>query len=247
MLRFHLDGSVAISSETTEFIEAATAWMTETFRLADGARVLDLGCGPGLYASPFARIGADVTGIDFSARSIAHAREAAARAGLRVTYLVEDCLAWQPSGHFDLATMIMRDYCALAPDQRLVVLGKVERLLTPGGAFLLDVDSTATLDTRTESASYGYRPAGGFWSANPYFEFHNAFVYPDEAVTLDEYVIVEADRTRTIYNWIQFFSPDSLASELARSGLAIETVLGDVAGRPFDPGSPQFAVVARRA
>jgi SAM-dependent methyltransferase len=247
MLRYHLDGSVAISSETTEFIDAATAWLIETFRLAEGSRVLDLGCGPGLYANRLARTGADVTGVDFASGSIAYARKAAAGAGLPVTYLVEDYLAWQPSGRFDLAMMIMRDYCALSPDQRLALLRKIEPLLAPHGAFLFDVDSMPSLEARTESASYSHAPAGDFWSADTYFEFHNSFVYPDEAVALDKYVIVEADRTRTIYNWIQCFSPESLASELARAGLAIETLLGDVAGRPFDPQSTQFAVVARRA
>jgi hypothetical protein len=33
MLRYHLDGSVALSSGTTEFIEALVAWMREEFHL----------------------------------------------------------------------------------------------------------------------------------------------------------------------------------------------------------------------
>jgi len=74
MLHFHLDGSVAISSQTTEFIDAATVWMAEAFGLTGRSRVLDLGCGPGLYANRLARTGADVTGIDFSRRSIALVR-----------------------------------------------------------------------------------------------------------------------------------------------------------------------------
>jgi len=93
MLRFHLDGSVAISSGTTESIDASARWMREAFHLADHSRVLDLGCGPGLYVNRLARAGIDVTGIDFSSRSIAYAREAAARDDLRVTYVNEDYLA----------------------------------------------------------------------------------------------------------------------------------------------------------
>ncbi len=42
--------------------------------LGPGSRVLDLGCGPGLYAVRLARRGVRVLGVDASARSLAHAR-----------------------------------------------------------------------------------------------------------------------------------------------------------------------------
>lgn len=246
MLRFHLDGSVAVSSEKTEFIEAAVIWIENTFGLTDRSRVLDLGCGPGLYSNRLARAGLDVTGVDFSSRSIAYAREAAERDGLCATYINEDYLAWQSSRSFDLVTMIMRDYCPLAPDQRIALLRKIASLLEPDGTFLFDLDSVVALETRAESASYSPSPTGGFWSPNPYFEFLTTFVYPEDAVALDKYVIVEQDRTRAVYNWVQHFSPGSLASELGRAGLEMASVLGDVTGRPFDPKSPQFAAIARR-
>jgi SAM-dependent methyltransferase len=246
MLAHHLDGSVAIASHPTDFIEAAVAWLKATFHLSRGSRVVDLGCGPGLYAGRLARAGIDVTGVDFSPRSIAHAREAAARDGLRIDYVEADYLAWKPKGRFDLAMLVMRDYCALSPDRRLALLDRVRRLLAPGGAFVFDVDSTTALQGQVESASYSVSPDGGFWSPGPHFEFANTFVYPEEEVLLTRYVIVEGDRTRSICNWIQCFSPESLASELAGAGLAVECVMGDLTGRAFDPRSPQFAVVARR-
>jgi SAM-dependent methyltransferase len=246
MLSFHLDGSVAISSGTTESIAESVTWMRRAFLLTDRSRVLDLGCGPGLYASRLARAGIDVTGIDFSPRSIAYARESAARDGLRVTYVNEDYLAWDSRQRFDLVTMIMRDYGALAPDQRWALLGKVERLLEPDGAFLFDVDSMAALEARAESVSYAPSGGGGFWSESPYFEFHGTFVYPDDGVALDKFVIVEPSRTRSFYVWAQHFSPERLAAELGQAGLTCASVVGDVAGRPFNGQAPEFAVIARR-
>ena len=246
MLRFHLDGSVAVSSHPTEFIEAAVDWIKEAFQLTGGSRVLDLGCGPGLYTRRLAQAGADGTGIDFSSRSISYARETAARDGLPTTYINEDYLTWEPSGHFDLITMIMRDYCALAPEQRRALLGKVEAMLEPEGAFLFDVDSMVAFESRVESSSYEPVPAGGFWSPNPYFEFLNRFVYEEDGVTLERHVIIEAEQTHAIYNWVQHFSPEQLGAELAEAGLRIESLLGDVTGQPFDPDSFEFAVVARR-
>ena len=167
MLRHHLDGSVAISSHKTEFIEAAVTWMIERFGLAAGSRVLDLGCGPGLYAHRLARAGISVTGIDFSSRSIDYARDAAAREGLSIAYVEADYLAWEPDGHFDLVALIMRDYCALSPDRRLGLLRGIGRLIEPAGAFIFDVDSMAGLADTAETASCSHAPAGGFWSPEP--------------------------------------------------------------------------------
>ena len=161
-----------------------------------------------------------------------------------MTYVNEDYLAWESSQRFDLILMIMRDYCALAPSQRQALLGKIEALLEPDGAFLFDVDSMVALAARAESTSYTRSLGNGFWSPEPYFEFVNTFVYPEDGVTLEKLTIVEAGRTRTFYNWIQYFSPESLASELGKAGLEVGSVLGDVAGRPFDPKSSEFAVVA---
>jgi len=245
MLRYHLDGSVAVSSATTETIDATVAWLTERFGLVRGSRVLDLGCGPGLYTIRLARAGVEVVGVDFSSRSIAYAREAAQREHLPVDYVHDDYLRWETAGHFDLVVMIMRDFSALAPDQRTGLLRKIARWLTPDGAFVFDVDSTVRLAMTNESSSYEFAPSGGFWSAAPCFEFHNWFVYPDAGVTLDKIVIVETARTRTLYNWIATFSPERLAAELDAAGLTAEAFYGNVAGAAFDPESPEFAAVAR--
>jgi SAM-dependent methyltransferase len=246
MQPYHLDGSRAIASETTEVIEAGTDWMVRTFNLGAGRRVLDLGCGPGLWTTRLARAGARVTGVDFSARSLAHARETAAREGLGVTYLQADYLSWEPDGRYDLVTMIMRDYGAMNPDQRLTILRKVERILEPAGRFVFDVDSMTRFAARREATTLSSSPRGDFWSPNPYFELCSSFVYPAEAVSLDKHTIVEADRTRRIYNWVQYFSPASLREELEKAGLVIDSLLADVTGRPYDPESEIFAVAVRR-
>ena len=61
-----------------------------------GLEVVDVGCGGGLLCEPLARLGAQVTGIDPSARNIEIAANHAARAGLEIDYragTVEDLLA----------------------------------------------------------------------------------------------------------------------------------------------------------
>ena len=85
----------------------------------------------------------------------------------------------------------------------------------------------------------------GFWSPHSYYGFLNTFKYDEEKVVLDKYTIVEEARTRTIYNWLQYFSAEVLEHELNGCGLEVEGCFADVAGSAFDPEHGEFAVVAR--
>ena len=68
-----------------------------------GRRALDVGCGAGLLAEPLARLGADVTGVDATAETVAAARGHAAGAGLSIDYRQGE-LAELALGTFDLVT-----------------------------------------------------------------------------------------------------------------------------------------------
>ncbi len=245
MLAFHLDGSVDVSSRRTDFIDRSAAWIVSRFGLGPGRAVADFGCGPGLYAARLAAAGATVTGIDFSNRSIAYARDEAQRQGLSIEYRCADYLTFESEQRFDLITLIMCDYCALGPEQRSRLLHTFRARLQPSGAVLLDVYSLAALDARQEASACAFNLDDGFWSPRPYFGFRNTFKYAAEHVGLDKYTIVEEARTRVVYNWLQYFEAGGLRREIESHALAVEEVLGDVAGTAFDPASPEFAIVVR--
>jgi 2-polyprenyl-3-methyl-5-hydroxy-6-metoxy-1,4-benzoquinol methylase len=246
LLRFHLDGGVDVASRRTDFIEASVEWITSTFDLGPGKRIIDLGCGPGLYTNRLARTGASVTGIDLSPRSIEYAREAAKREGVKVDHVLGDYLEYEPDEGFDLALMIMCDFCAFDPDQRGRLIRRVSGMLQSEGAFLFDVYSLALFGTWEEEVAYGPSLMDGFWSSSPYFGFLNTFRYAPERLVLEKYVIVQEDRTSEYFNWFQHYEPDSLSAELETHGLRVDRVLGDVAGADYDAEAPEFAVIARR-
>jgi len=244
MLAFHLDPTVDAASRNHEFLDRSADWMDSHFGLVPGSRVADFGCGPGLYAQRLARRGADVLGIDFSANSLCYARDEAAREGLQIEYMQADYLEFDTERRFDLIIMIMCDFCALSQRRRAVLLCKFRTFLAPGGRILLDVYSPAMLDAREETATYAPDLMDGFWSPEPYFGFLNTFKYERERVLLDKYTIVERNRIRRIYNWLQCFTLQALDSEFADCGLQVVERWGDVAGSPYDPGATEFAVVA---
>jgi hypothetical protein len=119
-------------------------------------------------------------------------------------------------------------------------------MLSPDGSVLLDVYSLVAFHEREEAAIYELNQLNGFWSPDDYYGFQNTFKYDKEKVILDKYTIVEATRTRTIYNWLQYFSPEALKAEFEECGFTVEKIYSDVAGSPFDSKSSEFAIVARK-
>lgn len=247
MLAFHLNENVALSSRRHSFIEQSVDWLVSRLEIGQGTRVVDFGCGPGLYTSRLAQRGAQVTGIDFSSRSIEYARERARAAGLDIQYVNQNYLDFSTDQRFDVVLMIFCDLCALSPIQRQTLLTKFRSILAPGGRVVLDVHSLAMFERRSEEARFEFNLQNGFWSAKPYYGFLNSFKYEEEKVTLDKYTLVERARTRTVYNWLQYFSADSLRAEFREAGLTICDVYGDVAGKPYDAEADEFAVVAETA
>jgi SAM-dependent methyltransferase len=247
MLEYHLNEAVDMASRRHEFIDRSAAWIVSRFDVGEGFAVADFGCGPGLYTSRLAESGAAVTGIDFSERSISYAKNAAASEGLEIEYVCQDYLTFETEKRFDLITMIMCDFCALSPVQRRGLLEQFHSLLRSDGSVLLDVYSLNVFDQKEELATYELNQLDGFWSSDPYYGFLNSFKYAEEKVFLDKYTIVEESRIRTVYNWIQCFSPASLETELIDSGFEIEALHSDVAGAEFSGESPEFAVVGIRS
>jgi 2-polyprenyl-3-methyl-5-hydroxy-6-metoxy-1,4-benzoquinol methylase len=246
MLEFHLNDSVDVSSRNRKFIERSVEWIVAHFAVGEGTKIIDFGCGPGLYTTLLAERKADVTGIDFSELSIRYARELAVQKGLNIEYIHQNYLEFETEKRFELATMIMCDFCALSPAQRKVMLDKFLTILKPGGSVLLDVYSLNAFRQREEAATYGRNLLDGFWSPGEYYGFLNTFKYEEEEVVLDKYTIIEKSRRRTVYNWLQYFSQGSFGAEFERSCFRIEGYYSDVAGATFNPESAEFAIVAKK-
>ena len=72
MLENHLSQEHDWASRRLPVIERQIEWIVR--QLKPAASVLDLGCGPGLYAQRLAQRGFRCTGIDFSPAAINYAR-----------------------------------------------------------------------------------------------------------------------------------------------------------------------------
>ena len=103
-----------------------------------GKRVLDVGCGEGGYTRRLAREGADVTGVDGSARLIEVARRRAEKENLSIAYEVRNAnsLFGLGEGGFDvvLAAMSLMDV-----EDYTGAVAEIHRVLRKGGELLMSI------------------------------------------------------------------------------------------------------------
>lgn len=101
-----------------------------------GKMLLDVGCGGGLLAEEFARLGCNVTGIDPSERSLETARAHAQQSGLKITYQagVGEQLLFADAS-FDIVICCDTLEHVDVVDQ---VIAEIARVLKPGGIFFFD-------------------------------------------------------------------------------------------------------------
>lgn len=241
MLRTHLDQETPLASRPLAAVDRVVSWLDERFRLK-GKAVCDLGCGPGLYAERYARCGAVVCGLDFSATSIEYARQSASRSKIAVNYRVADYITDPLPRNQDLITLIYCDLCPLSPAQRRLLLGKVRTSLRRDGTFVFDVASISAFEDKVESTAFGHNYMDGFWSAEDYFAFRNVYRYEEESVSLDHFVVIEEESVWDVYNWMQYYTPESIEAELNANGFELIDVVNGFGVDEADENS--FGVIA---
>jgi 2-polyprenyl-6-hydroxyphenyl methylase/3-demethylubiquinone-9 3-methyltransferase len=100
-----------------------------------GLSILDVGCGAGLVAEPFCRLGARIVAIDPSAENIAVARLHAEESGLAIDYRATTAEALSASGaRFDVVTALeVVEHVTDVP----AFIGTCAEMVKPGGLLIV--------------------------------------------------------------------------------------------------------------
>jgi len=246
MLKVHLDPNIDAASRTPDTIDRSVQWIIKTLALKTDNSVLDLGCGPGLYASHFARTGLQVTGVDFSRNSIDYASRYASEHNLHIQYRYQNYLELDDENLYDAALLIYGDFCPLDPQQRSTLLTNVRRALKPDGKFVFDVT------TREHRRKFGnknnwYAAESGFWKPGSHLVLEEGFDYLEQSIWLDQYTVIEEDGKVSVYrNWFQDYTPETITEELALGGFSVENLWGDLTGKQYSPDSEWIGIIASK-
>jgi SAM-dependent methyltransferase len=181
--------------------------------------------------------------VDYSHRSIDYASKYANQNNLNITYRYQNYLELNDENQYDAALLVYGDFCPLNPEQRTTLLRNVYRALKPNRKFVLDVS------TREHRRKHGNKNCwqaleSGFWKPGPHLLLQEGFDYPEQSIWLDQYTVIETDGKISVYrNWFQDYTPETIANELTRNGFAVESLWGDITGRPYTQESEWIGLV----
>ena len=139
--RQHYTGS-GLAGWGEEALVDAGLWEEELDLLKDlpatTGELLLLGVGGGREAIPLARMGFQVTGVDYVPAMLACAQENAARRGLRLQGLVQEISRLEaPANAYDVVWLSSAAYSFVPTRARRVeMVRRIARALKPGGVFL---------------------------------------------------------------------------------------------------------------
>lgn len=193
MLAEHLSQAHDAASRRTGTIDEQVAWIHEELLSGEPPRVLDLGCGPGLYANRLGRLGHRVRAIDFSPASIRYAREQAEREDLEVDYVHADVREAEYGEGFDLVMFLFGELNVFRREEAASILAKARGALVAGGRLVIEPH-------RCEAArQIGHQPPrsrsldSGLFSERPHQLLEEAFWDEERAVAIHRWFVVDRD------------------------------------------------------
>jgi 2-polyprenyl-3-methyl-5-hydroxy-6-metoxy-1,4-benzoquinol methylase len=216
LLNCHIDPTTDMASRSDVKIDLLINWI-QSHTKAEHMNILDLGCGPGLYAEKLARKGHTVTGVDFSSNSIEYARQKTKENGSNITYYCKDYLNIDFKDQFDLVILIYLDFCVLKPHERKVVLDNIYRALKSDGLFVFDVVNSKNIEEKVLKPSWEVCKKG-FWKDEPYIAFTTGYHYSESKVLLNQHIVItEDDKVDTYHFWSTYYEYEELRSILNES------------------------------
>jgi len=236
VLDSHLNPEWDSASRNHKFINDSVQWITKIAPPNEYKNLLDLGCGPGIYAEKFASAGFNVTGVDFSQRSIAYAKKQTEQNRSNIIYHYQNYLTLEFTKCFDVITLIYCDYASLSVNDRLSLLKIVYNALKPNGKFIFDVFTP--VKRKAESSTWKDYPNGGFWNEKPHICLNNIYQYDDADKTeLHRTIIIMDDKIECINLWEHYFTKKMLLDELMPIGFRSCNFYGNIAGREYSDDS----------
>jgi SAM-dependent methyltransferase len=248
MLKEHLSQDHDAASRRFDKVEQHVDWIHRHVLSGNPTRILDLGCGPGLYTSRFAMLGHECVGIDFSPASIAHARESAGKAGLRCTYVHEDIRVAEYGAGFGLVMLIFGEFNVFTPEDARRILDKARHALDDDGLLLLEPHTYAAVREIGHQPPSWYSADGGLFSARPHLCLQESFWDVEREAATTRYLIVDASTGKVTRHadTMQAYTDQQYRSLLAECGFGQPEIYPSLTGEVDDSQGGLMAIVARK-
>ncbi|MFN2234737.1 MAG: methyltransferase domain-containing protein [Anaerolineales bacterium] len=252
MLKEHLAQDHDAASRRSDKIKQHIAWIHEQANLGQAGRLLDLGCGPGLYASQLARLGYQVTGIDYSPASIAYAQAQAAQQGQKIRYILGDIrqaeYAADDGGAYDCAMQVYGESNVFSPSDLRKILLKIHTVIRSGGRLILEVHTYEVVKKIGQAPSSWYAAESGLFFPNPHLVLTEHFWdAPTNTATIRHFVVEAATGNVIRYaQSLQAYTNEEYISLLMESGFDEIEFIPSMSGIPDPDQEGLFVITAKR-
>lgn len=254
LLDIHLDPDTPLASRPPAVISEHVTFLRTLasghFPEEQAPRLLDLGCGPGLYCQALARAGWQTVGVDFGPASITYARQEAAREGLdRCTYLQRDLKALEPgelgeAAPFELVTFWFGEFNSFPREDAAKILAVAADLLCPGGLLVLEPQPYDRFEQ--ENRTEWQACERSLWSDTPHLWLQE-HLWDDEtqAEIIVHWVIdAQTGQARRYAQCHQGYRPEELTLMLESAGLEFLREFPPISGQVEEAEFP--VIVARK-
>ena len=247
MLREHLDQSHDRASRRLPVIDRQIGWIHAHVLDARPARVLDLGCGPGLYTERLAALGHACVGVNYSPASIEHARAAAERARLDCRYELADVRTGKFGRDFGAALVLSGELNTFPPVEASTVLAAVRRALSPGARLVLEVhreDFVRALGARGPS---WFAAGQSVFADSPHVCLRESFWHERERAATERWLVAAggADDWTVYASTTRAYADDEYAALLAGAGFGRPERRESLDPEARDPADGLFVLIAR--
>jgi SAM-dependent methyltransferase len=207
-------------------------------------RLLDLTCGPGLYAQFFARAGCQVTGVDISPASIRVAREITA--GLRCEFIESDVAVMElPEGGFDAAIYLYGQAEVPKPDVLPEILRRIRSALRPGAPLALEIRIAARVP-RTTGAGW-HTGVDGLFGPGSQLVLSERGWDPESRATVERHHVidVETGELTVLGGTERAFEDEEIAELLRKAGFPTVEFHPGWGGLDFERSADWQVVIGR--
>jgi len=211
--------------------------LVDLLKLSEGAKVLDLCCGPGRHSVALAKRGFSVTGVDRSSRFLRAARKRAAATNVDMEFIQEDARRFRRKNAFDVVINLYTSFGYFeAPGENVRVLRNVYASLRKGGRFVIDV--------------MGKEVLAGKFADRTWSETDGAFLLEERKVSRDwtwmenRWIVIGKDGRRieqVVSHYL--YSAAELKRMLKDCGFQRVEAFGSLDGAPYDHRSLRLVVM----
>ena len=205
--------------------------------LLPGARILDVGCGPGRHTIELACRGFDVVGIDPSAAMIEAARARAAEAGVSPEFLQVGGESFTTDAAFDAAICLFTTLGQISRQgENSGLVRRVYDALHSGGGFIVE---TPQRDWTVQNLKTNER----FGDGEHYTNVKRRYDAADRTIS-ESFEVVSPTSTKTYRLRYRLYSHAELVHVLSKAGLSVLASFGDDEGNPLTPDSAMMLLIA---